>query len=142
MRYITGLSEEELSSLRLGYKKGKSSQYRSRCHCILLSSEGYQVKELASIFEVRTRTIYSWFKRYETSGISGLANKARGGCKPILEVSNELRTKVEYHLSSNPQNLSVLKSKLEEDLGKSFSKSTLRRFLKSLDTVGNGSERV
>ncbi len=83
MRYIeiTTLEKEMLSE---GYKKHPSHSVRRRFHGILLSSQGKQVKEIASVFEVRTRTIYDWMNNWESHGVLGLLTKPGQGRPPIL----------------------------------------------------------
>ena len=45
------LSEVEKITLLEGEKNGKAATFRQRCQCLRLSSEGYQVKALAQVFE-------------------------------------------------------------------------------------------
>jgi transposase len=104
--------------------------YQQRCHCLLLSSEGYQVKELAQIFRVSEISVYGWLKRWEESGIVGLRDKAGRGRKPILKAEDLPRVKT--CVQENAQRLKVARQKLKEELGREFSAKTLKRFLKSL----------
>jgi len=57
MRFIKGLSHETINLLKLIYAQSKYHQVRGRAHCILLSHEGYQTKDLMEIFEVYIVTI-------------------------------------------------------------------------------------
>jgi uncharacterized protein YjcR len=70
------LIEEETITLREGMKNGTAHLFRKRCHCLILSSEGYQVKDLAEVFSVSLNTIYGWLNRWETKGVVGLRDKA------------------------------------------------------------------
>lgn len=47
------LEETEKVTLQEGHKNGKTKAFQERCHCLVLSSEGYEVKELAGISEFR-----------------------------------------------------------------------------------------
>lgn len=67
------LSEEEKIILQEGMKNGKSHLFRERRHCLLLSSNGYEVKHLAEVFRVGKTT--SVGVRQRTS--SPLASGAR-----------------------------------------------------------------
>ena len=43
-KYIEELTQEQKSSLKKGYQRGKSHIFRRKCQCILLSHEGKRVK--------------------------------------------------------------------------------------------------
>ena len=62
-RFIS-LSETEYMTLKEGRKNGKQYQFRDRCHCLILSHQGKQVKEISSIIGVSLLTIYLWFNRW------------------------------------------------------------------------------
>jgi transposase len=87
MRFVK-LTEAELLTLQEGHKNGKQFQFRNRCQCLIFSHQGRTVSELAQFFEVSKITIYSWFDRWEESGIIGLIDKAGRGRKPILSLQN------------------------------------------------------
>ncbi len=124
------LNEAEKITLQEGRKNGKAQAFRDRCHCLLLSSEGYQVKELGQVFRVSEITIYGWLKRWEAGGIVGLRDKAGRGRKPILKAED--LPQVKRRVQENAQRLKVARQKLKEELGREFSAKTLKRFLKSL----------
>lgn len=128
-KYIK-LDEAEKTTLQEGHKNGKITAFQKRCHCLLLSSEGYEVKELARVLRVSEISIYAWFKRWETSGIVGLRDKPRGGRRAILQPED--LAQVKERVQENAQRLKIAREKLKEDLGREFSTRTLKRFLKSL----------
>jgi transposase len=133
-----GLAEAEKLTLQEGHKNGKVQAFQVRCHCLVLSSEGYEVKELARIFRVSEISIYTWFKRWEKGGIAGLRDKAGRGRKPILRAED--LAQIKERVQENAQRLKIAREKLKEELGREFSTKTLKRFLKSLiaDTNGGG----
>lgn len=88
MRYIE-LSQTEEQTLQEGLKNHLKHHFRQRCQAILLSGQGMQVKELASLYSVRTRTIYTWMSRWEEMGIVGLAIQPGRGLKPTLKSENK-----------------------------------------------------
>lgn len=88
MRYIE-LSPSDYELLLCTYRKSEKHHLRQRCHAILLSHEGKQVKEIATLFKVRTRTIYTWMNRWNKEGLIGLSIKEGRGLKPKLDKSNE-----------------------------------------------------
>ena len=128
-KYIE-LAETEKITLQAGHKNGKVQAFQTRCHCLVLSSEGYQVKELARIFRVSEISIYSWFRRWEESGIVGLRDKAGRGRKPILRAED--LAQIKRRVQENAPGLKIARSLLKEELGREFSAKTLKRFLKSL----------
>jgi transposase len=132
------LAEVEKITLQEGHKNGKTQAFRERSHCLVLSAEGYQVKELAQIFRVSEISIYSWFKRWEADGIVGLRDKQGRGRKPILRAED--LAQIKRRVQENAQRLKIARSQLKEELGREFSTKTLKRFLKSLiaDTSGGG----
>ena len=141
MRYINNLSESDRQALQVGYKQGKSHQFRTRCQAILLSAQGYKVQELSSLLGVRDLSIYKWFNRFEAGGVAALQNQPGRGRKPLLRIENQLhRQVVSEQIDQDAQRLKVAKAHIEEQLGTTLSESTLKRFLKSLATDGNGSE--
>lgn len=124
------LEETEKITLQEGRKNGKTKAFQERCHCLLLSSEGYAVKELARIFQVSEICIYGWLKRWEAGGIVCLRDKQGRGRKPILQVEDLARIK--QCVQENAQRLKIARQKLKKQLGREFSAKTLKRFLKSL----------
>lgn len=124
------LDEVERLTLQEGRTNSTSKPFQERCRCLLLNAEGYQVKDLARIFEVSEISVYGWLKRWETSGIVGLQDKAGRGRKPILK--NEDLPQIKKSVQENAQRLKVAREKLKAELGREFSTKTLKRFLKSL----------
>jgi hypothetical protein len=86
-RYISLTSEQKVA-LELGFKTGLTHDYRSRCRCIILSSETWSVDQLMTFFEVSKLTIYNWFNRYESEGIAGLKIRSGRGRKRKLDIDN------------------------------------------------------
>jgi len=134
------LEEPEKITLQEGHKNGKTRAFRTRCHCLVLSSEGYQVKDLAQIFRVSEICLYSWFKRWEAGGIVGLRDKEGRGRKPILRAED--LAQIKKRVQENAQRLKIARLILKEELGREFSTKTLKRFLKSLIAATNGGGNV
>jgi len=142
-KFIETLTEEEKASLQRGYSHGKSPLFRRKCHCILQSNGGKTAKELAGFFQVSTLTVLSWLKLWENEGIDGLKLKAGRGRKPKLDPSDPNHVQLVKALIGNGnQNLNKVRGQVAERLGTELSKKTLQRFLKSLETDGNGSAGV
>lgn len=134
------LNETQRTELEAGYRRGKGNGFRNRCRMLLLSDQGYDVESLASIFGTTRQAIYRWFDRYEAGGTEGLRTKARSGCPPKLEVTNQHTVStVKRLLEEEPRNLNLVLAKIEQELGEKLSGRTLGRFLKKLVTGGSAS---
>ena len=138
-KFIT-LSEAEKLTLLDGRKYGKTQPFQDRCHCLLLSAEGHQVKDLARIFQVSEITIYGWLRRWQKHGLMGLKDKPGRGRKAILQ--NADLAQVKRCVQENAQQLKIARQKLKEELGREFSTKTLKRFLKSLIADTNAGANV
>ena len=102
------------------------------------------VAQIAQIFKVRTRTIYTWFDNFERYGISGLISVGGRGAKSKLDDLNEEQIeKVKKAVNLTPQSLKKVCDQVSEILGFKVSKQMLKRLLKkNLGTLGDASESV
>lgn len=139
MRYIPPLTLEEHRCLSDGHRHSPKAHFRDRCHCILLSAEGYSVPEMARLLKVRTRTIYSWFERFEQHGIIGLMIQPGRGLKAKLQLLDAAQIKqVKTAVEQDPQQLDRVCETLSGTLGFVVSGDMLKRFLKKNSvTAGN-----
>jgi len=136
-RTIT-LTEAQRAELEQGYKNGSTHAFRKRCHIVLLKSEKRSSKDVGQIVGMHEIPVNNWLTRYENEGISGLKTKAGRGRKPILDLSDDAE-KVRQVVKEERQRLGRAKEILENELGKEFSRKTLKRFLKNLKADTNGS---
>ena len=89
---------------------------------------------LGQALSVSSRTVYTWFNRWEAGGLAGLANAAGQGRRPILGAADE--ASVAAAVRANRQQPKEVSATLRQELGKNFSPRTWRRFLKSVAVVG------
>src|SRR6516164_1688664 len=75
MRFIQDLSPETIPLLQKIYKKSKYHRVRQRAQCLLLSYQGYTIKELSHIFQVDRITIYHWFNSWESRRLAGVYDR-------------------------------------------------------------------
>lgn len=87
MRYIK-LTKSERVTLEWCFKNHPKSHVRIRCQSLLLSDEGWRVKQIAMIHHTRSRTIYTWFDRWDDLGIVGLMILQGRGIKPKLKITD------------------------------------------------------
>jgi len=140
-RFIKDLTIEEIKALKEGRKTGKSYQFRDRCHCIILSFLGFEIKDLAVLFDVRKHTIGIWFNGWEDQGIEGLKNKPGQGRKPKISIDNKEQGKVVEVAAKNAADTgtNMLDEVVEKlDIEGGLSQRTLRRFLKKKSMLGKG----
>ena len=116
-RYIK-LEPSEVLTLEEGYKNVSHHQFKSRCHCLLLSNQGYDMASLAKIFGVTQPSITHWFDSWQQKGITGLRNQSGQGRKFILTQSDKdlIKSKVQ----SSPQELKKVRQELKEELNKEY----------------------
>lgn len=139
-RYVQ-LTTEQKDALNSGYKEGHSHDYRSRCHCILLSAEGWSVDQLMAFFNITRSTVYIWFNRYEKEGIDGLKIRSGRGRKRKLDVDNEDHVaSVKAALKKENRSIKQLREELESQYGTTIGDTTLRDFLKVLVTDTDDSD--
>jgi transposase len=128
--HIPVLTPEERTALESGFKTGSSHCFRNRCHVILLKSEGRSSKDVGKIAAMSHVSVNSWLVRFKQEGIKGLKNKSGQGRKLII--SKEDEAPLLAAVKANRQRLLIAKAEWEAQSGKAVSRSTLRRFLKSL----------
>ena len=133
------LTPPEYQALKSGYEKGKSSAYRKRCHLVILKSEGRTSIDVGQIIGLHQISVNNWLTRYEKEGILGLKTKPGRGRKSILDKEKDGQ-KIKDVVKKERQRLKKAKNIIENDLGKSFSLMTLKRFLKNLSANGSESE--
>ena len=126
MRYIH-LAEEERLCLEELYRNGCNQVERRRSQCLLLSSRGYSIQELATIFRVRYATVHDWFNCWEQKGEQGVHIKAgRGRKSKLAGVDQNL---IERCAKEHNWSLKAAVAAIEEECG--VSRKTLQRLLKT-----------
>ncbi|MCW7551201.1 IS630 family transposase [Endozoicomonas gorgoniicola] len=120
-------------TLQIARSHGPTPYVRERAHAVLLSSRGFPMAQIADIFEVQYQTVSRWLDDWEDYGIRGLYKTHDGGKKPIYNSEEELRIK--ELVAKEPRRISYVQSKIEEETGKSASKTTIGRIIKKLGMV-------
>lgn len=125
---VIELTNEQRTELENGYKTGKSHTFRQRCQIVLLKTENRTSLEVADILGVCEIVVNNWLKRYETQGLEGLQTRPGRGRKTILQAVD--LEQVKAAVKQSRQRISVARAELKETLGKEFSSSSLKRYLK------------
>lgn len=139
MRYIK-LQDTEVETLEEAVRNHTNRFFRNRCQCLLSSHRGVPVKHLALGYNTRTRTIYTWFDRWDSMGLVGLMNLPGQGRKPTLDPENQVEVgKALAQVKANSIRLATAAEHLSAELGRPISKGMLKQLLKKRSTAGGAS---
>lgn len=128
------LTPNQKLELKTIYDSSAKVHFRNRCQCILLIDQGMSVKETASIYKVRTRTIYTWYKNYKKDGLGVLNIREGRGIKAILDtVSAETIEVIKSEVSLHPQNIKGVLASLRDKINIDLTAYQLKRFLKKTE---------
>jgi len=132
---VIELTTAEREGLENGYRNGQTHSFRQRCLMVLLKSEERTSVEVVGILGSCEMTVNNWLQRYEKEGIKGLRTRPGRGRKAILQAVD--LEQVKTAVKQSRQKISVARAELEESLGKAFSHSSLKRFLKKMLAATN-----
>ena len=110
------------------FKNHPSAASRQRAHAVLLSAEGFKLKELSDIFDVCRQTTSTWLHAWEDKGICGLLDEPRSGRPRKLSPQQHLET-VEL-VKQSPRSLKTVLQQVFEKFDLTLSYSTLKRVCK------------
>ena len=125
---VIELTKAQREELENGYRSGKTHSFRQRCQMVLLKSEKRTSSEVVGILGGCEMTVNNWLKRFESEGIEGLRTKPGRGRKTIFQAVD--LEQVKEAVKQSRQRISLARAELEASLGKEFSNSSLKRFLK------------
>ena len=131
MRFIS-LKPEHLSAVdAMMQSKDCNKRTLKRLQSVKLNAKGYSIRQISELLEVHYNSVCSWITRYEKEGVASLKDQPISGRPPLLTPAD--RQQVEHFIRATPQQPKVVLAKVKSELGKSISRDTLRRTLKSLD---------
>jgi len=136
---VIGLTKVQRAELENGYRNGQTHSFRQRCQMVLLKSEKRSSIEVVSILGGCEMTVNNWLVRYEEAGIEGLRTRPGRGRKAILQAED--LEQVKTAVKQSRQRILIARAELEESLGKEFSQSSLKRFLKKTLAATNELEK-
>ena len=128
MKFVALLTEAERITLCEARDYGPSAALRRRAQAVELSSRGYRLNAIAALLEVHRETVSGWLDSWASQGLRGLYDLPRCGRPPIFapHEAEQVRAEVEQ----SPRQLRHVQARLQEQLGKTASRQTLRRVLK------------
>jgi transposase len=136
---IVELSAAQRVELEDAYRNGRTHSFRQRCLMVLLKSEKRTSLEVAAIVGGCEMTVNNWLARYQSAGIKGLQRRPGRGRKAILQAAD--LESVKAAVKQSRQRISVARAELETSLGKEFSQSSLKRYLKKTVAAINELEK-
>jgi len=129
MLFVRPLTEPEIDTLADAHKYHPLSWTRIRAHSILLSNQGYQLKEISSICNVCRQTVSSAIHDWESIGLLGLIDEKRSGRPKIL--TEEQENHVIEKVIESPRSLKKVISELSKNFQIDLTLSTLKRICKA-----------
>ncbi len=127
--FVSALSEFAQTSLQAMYQHHANYYTRLRAHSVLLSNDGWTVREIAKILEVNRQSVASGLHAWESQGLCGLIEAPRSGRPKRLDEA-EIKLVLEL-VKEEPRTLKKALSLLEEKTGKKISIKTLKRLCKA-----------
>jgi len=131
MKFIS-LTPEQLSEIdAMMQHKDCDRRALKRLQSVQLNAKGYPRSQISDVLDVHYNSVCNWITQYEKEGVSGLQDHPISGRPPILTEAD--KQQVEKFIRETPKQPKVVLAKVESELGKSISRDTLKRTLKSLD---------
>ena len=133
MKYVNITDEAVVLTLKCAKHYGSLRCIRERAHGLLLGNRGFTLEQIAEILEIKYQTASQWIDDWEDYGIRALY-KRHGGGRPCICDESEVQ-RIKELVAEEPRRLSYVKSKIEDETGKSSSKLTLANIVKKLGLV-------
>ena len=141
MKFVSKLSGLSKSRLKIIKNSSfESNRIRTRAHAVILSSEGFAIKEIMKICNAAHKSISGWNDGWEMSGFDSLLDAPHTGRLSRIKTNQE--EEVIKLVERNPRQLSAVAEEIKQEPGLSISKTTLKRFLKKKDFLGNALENL
>ena len=136
MKFVTPLTEAEQLTLLDARDRGPTVALRRRAQAVELSSRGYRRTAIADLLGVHCETVSGWLDLWDPQGLRGLYDQPRGGRPPRFTPAEAEQVRIEVEQS--PRQLRQVQARLQDQLGKTASRQTLRRIIKK-SMAGAGS---
>lgn len=127
MKYILPLTDEQRQQLHQIVQTDSRARVRHRAHALLLGDRGYSREAIADIYQVQADTVSSWLDAWETHAFEGLYDAPRSGRPKVLNKTEHAR--VIDLIKETPRQIKRVIHQVAEELGKTVSRSTLKRLI-------------
>ena len=128
-KFVTSLSSEQKEELTRLFRDSPTPRVRMRAHSLLLSAKGWSIAGISQFYEVHHQSVSSWIDRWHHDGAAGLYDQPRSGKPPSL--SKPERALVVELINSHPHAPRKVLAELNARIGKTISRSTLKRIARS-----------
>lgn len=128
MIFVNELIETQTKQLTEMLKKHPTHTGRMRSQAILMSSEGWKLKEIALACRACRQTVSTWIRNWEEHGIEGLLDKSR--CGRPRKLSSEQETQAIKWVEQSPRSLKNVIQQLAQQFCVRLHCATLRRLCK------------
>jgi transposase len=127
MKFVSRLTEEQRGQLQQIMREDSRARVRRRAHTILLSDQGYTRQTIADIYQTKADTVSDSIDAWEAYGVEGLYDAPRSGRPTALNDAEQARA-IEL-IKETPRQIKRVIHQLVEDVGKTVSRSTLKRLI-------------
>ena len=128
MKYVTPLSDAEITTLQQMHAYHPSRRARMRAYSLLLSHERYTIPHIARIYQVDPRRVSAWMDRWQDWGLVGLYDRPRSGRPPIFTA--EEQQKVYEYLDDSPKDIKKVVEAMEQTTQQRVRTKTIKRLIK------------
>jgi transposase len=128
MIFVNELIETEIQQLNKMLKKHSNHACRMRSQAILLSFDGFKLKDIAIACRSCRQTVSTWIRNWKEDGINSLLDKPRSGrpCKLLPEQ----KTQALKWIEQSPRSLKNVVEQLAQQFSVQLNCATLRRLCK------------
>ena len=137
---LTSEEDRTLSELREAQKLPQ--RIRDRAHMLRLNALGWNVPEIAEIFECHQHTVRATLRRWEERGLGGLWESPGRGAKPKWQEEDLKYLTDCLENDQRTYNSQQLAEKLLKEREVDLSGDRIRRLLKKKIIAGNERERA
>jgi transposase len=127
MKFVSRLTEEQRHQLHQMLNEDARARVRRRAHTILLSDQGYSRQEIADIYQTKADTVSGAIDAWEAHQFAGLCDASRSGRPTALNDAEQARA-IEL-IKETPRQIKRVIHQLAEEVGKTVSRSTLKRLI-------------
>lgn len=129
-KFVSTLNDIDWELLSNLNNENNNQEEGLRISAILMSHEGFTIKEISIKLGVTRDSVSSWIDAWNERGVSGLRSRKRSGRPPLLnEVEEKLLEKL---ILASPAKVIEVKFDFEFMTGKKISISTVKRFKAAL----------
>jgi transposase len=132
-KYIDELSDEMIQTLEGLIKDSPIPRVRVRAHCILLSSRGFSIDEIAEIYQMHRNSVSALISYWDEKQLESLYDLPKSGRPPIL--TPEEKEQVKKTLEIDPRNLKKIASEISNETQKEVKPGVIKSILREFNYV-------